>query len=132
MRTRKPKPPLEKVVQKGSIALLRLFGWTVFRRNVGMMVGRHKGKDWAVRFGEPGQSDLWGVMPDGRHFEAETKRFGKRPTEAQLAWLKTRNGPHCAAFWFDNTDTLELVARHLMAGGSIEYGEDDHYKLVGP
>jgi hypothetical protein len=130
-RTKKPPSPLEKVVQKNAIILLRHLGFTVFRRNIGMMTGQHKGKGWAVRFSEPGQSDLWGFTPGGRHFEAETKRLGKRPTEIQLAWLKSRNGPHCAAWWFDNTATLERVARHLMAGGSIEFGEDDHYMLVG-
>ena len=131
MRTAKSPAPLEKEVQRGSIAILRALGWTVFRRNVGMMVGKHKGKDWAVRFAEPGQSDLWGIMPDGRHFEAETKRIGKEPTEKQLAWLKARNGPHCVAFWFDSTRVLERVARHLASGGGVEYtGTGADYDLT--
>ncbi len=124
-RTKIPVP-LEKEVQKSGIALLRALGWTVFRRNVGFSVATHKGKKRAIRYGDPGQSDTWGTLPDGRHFELEFKRPGKRPTLDQARWLWMMNsGDYGVAFWVDNTGTLERVARHLMAGGRIRYLDQD-------
>jgi hypothetical protein len=134
-RTKKPPSPLEKVVQKSGNALLEGWGWEVHRRNTGVFRLSYKNKNQVtkeriVRASEPGQSDTYGKLPDRRRFELEYKRFGERPTPKQLAWLKSQNDEHCVAFWVDNTHTLFHVAKHLMAGGSIEYGEDDHYELT--
>lgn len=130
MRTRKPQvyTPLESEVQRNGILLLEALGWECHRRNTGVFLLRHNGKERMVRASEPGMADTWGTMPDGRRFEAEVKRYGKRPTPKQLTWLKSQNGPHCAAFWYDNTKTLNAVANALMHGAHIRYHEtgDDY------
>ena len=68
----------------------------MFRRNVGATKtdgGRY------VRFGQAGQSDLYGWIVEhrcpfcnkqqfGTHFEIEVKSDKGKPTAAQLAWLK--------------------------------------------
>ena len=128
-RKAKPKPysPPESEVLESTIAILRFLGFDVHRRNVGARkIGAHY-----VRFNEPGMSDIWGTMPDGRRFELEIKRFGKRPTVKQLDWLRSQNNEHCAAFWADSSREVELVARALMQGAWIEYHETgDAYDLV--
>jgi hypothetical protein len=134
MRTKKPPSPLEKVVQKEAVKLLKSLGWEVHRRNTGAFALKYKGKSRYIKMSEPGMADLWGKMPDGRRFELEIKRSGKRPTKTQTAWLRSQNNSHCAAFWADNTATLERVARHLMAGGRVHYWLDpfeaDYYTLA--
>lgn len=130
MRAKKPPSPLEKEVQKNGIILLRSLGWAVHRRNVGIMKWKDKkGSTRMFRMNEAGMSDTWGMLPDGRRFELEFKRSGKRPSAEQLAWLKSQNGPHCVAFWVDNTETLSRVAIYLGAGHSVVYSEDDHYEV---
>jgi hypothetical protein len=137
-RTRKFKPyvPLEREVQKSGIALLRGLGWECHRRNVSATrwVDK-KGNNRLFKTNAAGMADTWGTMPDGRRFEIEFKRPGKRPTAKQLAWLKSQNGPHCCAFWVDSTCVLEKVARHLMNVGTIFYDsesgvDEDYYWLT--
>lgn len=56
---------------------------TLFRRNIGqarMPDGR------VVRFGQPGQSDIWGVRRGGLHFEIECKAAGGRLSTEQKRW----------------------------------------------
>jgi hypothetical protein len=137
LRTRKAKPyvPLEREVQRSGIKLLTGLGWQVERRNTGMFRLQYKGKTRFVRASKPGMADLFGRLPDGRSFELEIKRPGKRPTAKQLAWLKSQNGPHCCAFWVDSTCVLEKVARHLMNVGTIFYDsesgvDEDYYWLT--
>ncbi len=120
-KTKLPKP-LEKEIQKNAVKLLRSLGWEIHRRNVSAFGGTHKGKKWFVRSGEPGQADLFGKLPDGRHAEIEIKRPDERPTLDQARWLWANNrSDHEVSFWVDNLDTLERVARHLMGGGKILY-----------
>ena len=68
----------------------------MFRRNVGM-IKNDKGRP--IRFGQVGQSDLYGWIVEhrclfcnkvqfGTHFEIEVKSDKGKPTAAQLAWLK--------------------------------------------
>jgi hypothetical protein len=133
LRTKKPRPPLEKEIQKPGIAYLKSLGWDVNRRNVGAFTVQGKtGVKRFIRANSPGQSDTWGTTPDGRHFELEFKRPGKEPTALQFEWLQKMNArPSTVAFWCDNTATLERVARHVMAGGGVEYtGIGAEYDLV--
>jgi hypothetical protein len=122
-RTRKPPPPLESEVQRSGIALLEHMGWTVCVRKVGAV----KIGDRFIRFEKAGRSDLYGMVPgpDYRHFEAETKRPGKKPTREQMAWLRAHNNKHSVAFWYDNVDTLKRIALWVMAGGSTEFNVYD-------
>jgi hypothetical protein len=126
-RARKPPDPLERDVQKTSVALLRSCGWVVLRRNTGAMRAVYKGRERLVRFSEKGASDLTGLMPPPpgwrwwRPFDAECKRLGERPTLDQARWLLARNELTGAAFWFDAPSVAERVARCLMAGGRVIY-----------
>lgn len=145
---RKPLKPREAEIQKTAIAVLKANGIVVYRRNVMAMGGEHKGKKWFVRAGEPGQSDLWGIIPPrvltpearttwgrwGRHFEAECKRPGERPTLDQIIWLIAMNEVTGAAFWFNSTEVLAKVMRCLILGGGIEYvpGTQRYGKASGP
>lgn len=129
MRTLKKPTPSESEVQRNGIAYLKAMGWKVWRRNVGRMKNS-SGK--LISFGEPGMSDCWGITPDGRHFELEFKREGKRPTKAQLAWLKSMNTGCTPAWWVDNTATLQRVAEFIADGYSVRYFDDgsDEYDLI--
>jgi hypothetical protein len=140
-------PPLEKDVQSESLGLLKSNGIEAFRRNVMAMGGEHKGKRWFVRAGEPGMSDIWGIIPGTltrqaagawkglpRHFEAECKRLGERPTLEQVLWLIRMNDLTGAAFWFDSTEVLVKVMRCLIAGGRVVYLDTTrrYGKATGP
>lgn len=123
---RRPKAyhPPEREVQKSGIAILKAMGWRVYRRNVGGMTDK---AGQFIRFGEPGMSDTWGITPDGRHFELEFKRYGERPSEVQLAWLKDMNdnksnGP--VSFWADSTEVVQKVAQLIDQGCTVEYRDD--------
>lgn len=120
----------ESDVQKSIVAYLQMIRWHVWRRNVAVMnvENRH------IRCGEPGQSDLWGIMPDGRHFELEVKRKGKYPTVDQLAWLvQTNRIGGSVSFWADNVRQVEAVCYHVMRGAFIRYeGNRGDYDIVYP
>ncbi len=129
-RMAKLATPREAEVQKSGIAYLKAQGWQVFRRNTGAMLNKN---GQLIRFGEPGQSDTWGITPDGRHFELEFKRHGERPNKAQLAWLKKMNTEQTPAFWVDNTSTLARIEKWLRCSGTIHYRQDsDEYDLGCP
>ena len=113
--------------------LLRSHGWTVFRRNTGAFRGEHHGKRRFVRFSEPGAADLWCLTPPPRvrHVEVELKRPGRKPTPEQVRWLLELNARGAPAFWVDNLTVLDVVARHLMQGGTILYdGPSGDYDLT--
>lgn len=132
-KTPKPPSPLEKDVQRIGIELMEGLGIQVHRRNVGGMSGRHNGKSWYVRFAEPGQSDTWGILPDGRHVEVEFKRPDERPTLEQTLWL-IRCSARCPAFWVDNVATLGVVIRAVLTGATVVYrdGRERYGKVWGP
>jgi hypothetical protein len=125
----KPPVPLEREIQRNGIKLLKMLGWTVHRRNTGTFFATYKGKERLIRSGTPGMADTWGVMPDGRRFEIEFKRPGNRPTELQLAWLKSQNNAHCAAFWVFETGHLELYAKLLMNGANVHWLRGDSFMI---
>ena len=122
--TRRAKPPVipEREVQASAIRMLEAFGCKVHRRNTGAMSAEYKGKSRFVRFSEKGASDLWALTPAGFHLELEVKRLGERPSLEQVRWLIEHNGVGgAAAFWVDNTATLDRVYRHIAAGGRVVY-----------
>lgn len=117
--------PLEKVVQASCVRILEAHGCRVFRRNVGVMPLEHNGRKRVFRSGSPGEADLYGWLPDGRHFELEIKRRGQRPRPEQIRFLRDANRS-VAAFWVDSADELMLVLPALLAGARIEYLGDDN------
>ena len=120
----------ENPVRNSTVELLSPMGITLWRRNVGAF---HV-DDRFIRCAEPGQSDLWGYdWPRGsewsRHWEIETKATGKRPTPAQLIWLKASTARGWVAFWADNVDTIVRVARATLDGGKIVWGQGDAFDV---
>lgn len=117
MNTRPPTTP-ERDVLKASIAVLESRGCLAFRRNVAAVAVA----DRFFRCGTPGQSDLWAILPDGRHAEVEVKRRGKRPTIEQIHWLIRVNGfGRAVAWWADDAGTAGRVLDAVLAGARVVY-----------
>ena len=114
-------PPLEREVQRDGIIFLQSRGWFIKRRNTGMMTAEHKGKKRAVRFSEPGASDTYGLLPDGRHFELEFKRLDERPRLDQTEWMIEWCSRGAVAFWVDCVKFLSAIVPALESGGIIVY-----------
>ena len=131
MRPKLPNP-LETEIWKSIRDRLSVHGITLWRRNVGALKWKHKDKSGWVMFSRPGQSDLWGIGPDGRHWEIEAKRYGKKPTKAQMAWLLYCSRIGAVAFWADSPDVAERVALAVLEGGQIEWLEGVDYDVRFP
>jgi hypothetical protein len=129
-KTRKPPVPLEREIQRACMDRLKALGLNPQRRNVMAMSGSHKGKAWHVRNGKKGQSDIWFILPDGRHAEFETKRPGQKPGQHQIAWLKDTNRLTGASYWADSAQTCEFVARKLMEGYRVSYATDGLHEAL--
>jgi hypothetical protein len=87
------KKPLEtEYLRAFLVAWGNGLGVTFFRRNTGLVEMRDGRR---FRAGVPGQCDLYGIGPHGRHYELEVKRFGKLspPQEVWLEWCRTRDVP---------------------------------------
>ena len=73
----------------------------VWRRNTGAVTADYASRKRFIRFGQPGMSDLWGIItrmtcPEcgrvtrrGIHLEIECKKFGGKLTAAQKEYLET-------------------------------------------
>jgi hypothetical protein len=114
-------PPIpESEVQANGIAVLESLGCIAHRRNTGAMTLPATDR-WArrfIKFSEKGAADVWIVLPSGAHGECEIKRPGGRPTLDQVLWLMRHNGHGSAvAWWSDSVESVERVARHVIAGG---------------
>lgn len=119
---------LEKSVQKSGIAILAALGIKLYRRNVGGFLDDYG--HW-VQFADSGQSDTYGwIISTGTHVEIEWKRPPNKPTLCQLDWLKECTRTGAIAFWADNTKTAEKVARAVLAGGKIKWGDGDSYDVI--
>lgn len=82
-------------------------GIFVERRNV---AGAQKLHGHWVKLGTKGQSDLWGILRNGRHFECEVKAKGEEPTGEQLEWLRKCAAAGALAFWCDSLeDFIEVM-----------------------
>lgn len=96
-------------------------GCLVFRRNTGKIrIPVPGGKDRLFVASEPGQSDLWAIMPNGIHLEVEVKRPGGWPSKAQIEWMRMINTKTCAyALWSDTVERLDLLYTKIEAGGRV-------------
>lgn len=137
-RTLRLPKPLEKTVQRDALQWLAANSIPAWRRNIIAVPAEYNGRKRFIRSGEPGQSDLWGLLRIYHglvvHFEAECKRPGEYPTLDQVLWLRRINELTGAAFWFDRIEILERVIRHLRSGGRVEYlpGTRRYGKATGP
>jgi predicted Zn-ribbon and HTH transcriptional regulator len=95
----------------------------MFRRNVGGLTDKN---GQFIRFGQVGQSDLWGWIVEhrcpfcnriqwGTHFEMEVKSDKGKATAAQLAWLKmvARNNGIAVLIHPERNDPIGLRERIL-------------------
>jgi hypothetical protein len=101
--------------------LLAVYGVACDRRNTG--VAEYPNADGTVRkvrFGTPGDSDITGVLSDGRRLDLEIKRVGKRPTAAQLDRLRRTNAAGGVGLWVDSSAVLVRLLPRLLAGARIE------------
>ncbi|MBQ3327312.1 MAG: hypothetical protein IJG86_06020 [Clostridia bacterium] len=73
---------------------------SVWRRNTGAVTADYANRKRFIRFGQPGMSDVWGIItrmtcPEcgrvtrrGVHLEIECKKFGGKLTAAQKEYLE--------------------------------------------
>lgn len=111
---------------------LRTFGIDCDRQNTGVGVNP---RGQSIRFGRPGNSDISGILPDGRKLDIEVKREGFDPSklrgeklehfERQLARLRRTNEQGGVGFWVDDAKELaEVILPELLAGGRVEESEE--------
>lgn len=127
----KPKVPkpgrTEAQVLQQVLDAARALGLDLARRNTGAGVNP-SGK--LVRFGRPGDSDLSGILPDGRRLDVEVKHEGFDPArlrgekrdhfERQLARLRKTNEQGGIGFWCDDAAEFLEIMRHVAAGARVD------------
>lgn len=111
----------ENAQKKAVLDLLAAHRIPAWRRNTGAHSAEYTTKAGVkkrrfVRYSEPGQSDVWGILSDGRHLEVEVKRPGDKPTEAQFLWLTTVVAAGGVGIWCDSP---EMLIEKLKAEGLI-------------
>lgn len=115
-----------------------MLGIAVERRNVGAALNPY---GQMVRFGSPGDSDLCGVLPDGRALAVEIKHEGFDPSklrgakrehfERQLAKLKRTNELGGVGVWVDDAAEFLAIMREVLVGASVDepgYGRPVVYR----
>ena len=128
MNARPPRERETKVMRSIMVRLRHRFGIRMFRRNVGAL----REGDRFIRFGRAGESDLWGILPNGQHLEIEVKRPGNKPTEHQLRWLKEMHQLGCVAIWGDNANDVERVIEAVIHGGQIVWSKGHDFWVEMP
>ena len=101
----------EAEVLRSILATLSWLSVPAWRNNTGAFLAEHNGRSRLVRFGSPGGSDVYAILPGGRFCAIEAKRRGNRPTPAQVAFLRMIAAAGGLAFWADDPATVERVVR---------------------
>lgn len=120
----------EAQVLAGVLDAARVLGVDLQRQNTG---GAVNPKGRLVMFGRRGNSDLTGMLPDGRRLDVEVKREGWDPAKArgatadrwalQLARLQRTNAQGGVGFWVDDAaEFLELMRLVLDGARVVEHG----------
>jgi hypothetical protein len=104
-----------------------LLGIDLSRQNTG---GFTNPRGQYVACGQPGNSDLIGMLKDGRMLMVEVKREGFDPGklrgekrehfERQLARLRATNAQGGVGFWTDDAVEFLEILRHVLAGARVE------------
>lgn len=102
----------EKAIQRAIIDWLNTIpAIKCWRQNTGAVTAKYKGRTRFVRYGQPGQSDIGGIIsPHGVMLQIEVKRPGNKPTDDQYEWLEMVRRAAGIAFW---SDSLESCAAQL-------------------
>jgi hypothetical protein len=96
---------------------LRMLGLEPERQNTGAATYEGRcGKPRHVRYGTPGAADIRGVLPDGRAYEIEAKKPGKKPTPDQFARIRRINASKGVAFWVTDPEQLMRVMPLILRG----------------
>ncbi|MCB7128182.1 MAG: VRR-NUC domain-containing protein [Candidatus Brocadiales bacterium] len=93
-----------------------------WRQNTGATTFSKGGKEYFVRFGTPGISDILGVLHGGRFFAIEVKMPKRRLTESQTNFINNVNRAGGIAFV---ATCVEDVQEHLCKGTGIDPWQDD-------
>jgi hypothetical protein len=106
--------------------LLACYGVDADRQNTGGVIVEDKKRDRLryIRFGKPGNTDITGMLPDGRKLDIEVKRPGKKPTPEQYARIRKTNAMNGVGFWIDDVSVLQKVLPIVLAGGRVEESEN--------
>lgn len=135
----KPLKPgrTERQVLEQIIEASRMLGLDLDRQNTGAGTNP-SGK--LVRFGKPGDSDMKGVLPDGRALMVEVKREHFDPSklrgekrehfDRQLARLQRTNEQNGVGFWTDDSELFIKVIRWCIDGGSVSEPGDGAVELI--
>lgn len=96
-------------------------GVTVWRQNRGVLraAATATTKRRFVKFGQPGQSDIGGIVaPYGVMLQVEIKRRGEEPSLVQLEWIGLINRCGGLAFWCDSLESCvtQLSAEFMKRG----------------
>lgn len=113
--------PAEREVLAAVIEAGAAVGIVLQRQNTGLATNP---KGQKVRFGQPGNADLTGTLPDGRRLEIEVKKPGKTPTDLQWNRIHEVNASNGCSFWVDNAEAALMVLRALISGRHIEIDAD--------
>lgn len=132
MKSTPPAIPLERDVLRACLALIRLHGLDIERQNTGAtkVDGKDGKPDRWLKFGKPGNSDLAGMLPDGRAIHIEVKRPGKRPTPKQLERLLKTNRLGGVGMWCDDVSILERAIPRLLQGWRIDMDERGNFAVT--
>lgn len=107
-------PRGEASVLRGCLDVFEASGIMAWRNNTGAMRGMHKGKEWFVRFGVRGASDIFALLPWGRFCACEVKapaipligqQAGKLSRD-QVAFLVDVNLNGGVGIWVSDVQTL--------------------------
>lgn len=129
-RARDPRTLIpERAVLKACLAVLRASGVDAWRRNVVRMPAVYKGKTRFIRAGEKGAADITGTL-NGLRLEVETKRYGERPTDDQVAWLLRTNRQGGIGLWVETAEQLHRVLPRLLAGWRVDMEPNGSWSIT--
>jgi hypothetical protein len=127
----KPPPPSEAAILKACLAVLGARGIFAWRNNVGSFSGSYGGKTRFVKFGFPGASDIFAVLPGGCFLAIEVKRPGNRPTITQRAFLRAVNEQGGVGVCVSSAAHLETILDYVLAGARVAVGDDGTVTIEG-
>lgn len=120
-------PPPESAILAAVLDALRMFGVDCQRQNTGMATNP-SGRP--VRFGQKGNLDISGILPDGRKLEVEVKRPGKAPTPEQWDRIMRINAAGGVAFYVTDAEQVARVLPRLLAGWRVEIDGDGFQEVT--
>lgn len=111
----------ESALLKSTLAYLRAMQIKAWRNNTGgIRWTRKDGRAAVTKFGLPGASDVFGILPDGRFLAIETKRPSESPTPEQWRFLLEIQRSGGVAFWASDFDHVMHWIPKILDGQWVE------------